>query len=125
MSILQWCYMFGVLKKLTVSAILVLRVKAMGDMPHPERYIADEQSGFATSRLSNWHSGYDDGIWLDDGHGDIENVRRLQMHPWIIDQFDNQDNEPVEEAKDRGLSVESILQWNEEVEKYRAGNGTP
>ncbi|RAH48639.1 uncharacterized protein BO95DRAFT_471552 [Aspergillus brunneoviolaceus CBS 621.78] len=51
------------------------------DTPHPERYTADEQSGFATSRLFNWHRGYDDGIWLDDGKANIESVRQLQMHP--------------------------------------------
>ncbi|RAH72565.1 uncharacterized protein BO66DRAFT_26040 [Aspergillus aculeatinus CBS 121060] len=96
------------------------------DTPHPERYTADEQSGFATSRLFNWHRGYDDGIWLDDGKANIESVRRLQMHPWIIDQFDDRGDEPVEEPRHRGVSVERILRWNQEVQEYRrAGNGIP
>ncbi|KAE8368153.1 hypothetical protein BDV27DRAFT_168509 [Aspergillus caelatus] len=95
-------------------------------LPYPEQYIADEQSGFATSRLFNWHRDYDDGIWLDDGQRDIEFVRRLQMHPWIIDPFDSQDDEPVEEPKCHDHCVERILQWNREVEKYRrAGVDTP
>ncbi|KAB8259396.1 hypothetical protein BDV32DRAFT_159308 [Aspergillus pseudonomiae] len=82
------------------------------ELPDPEQYIADEQSGSATSRLFNWHRSYDDGIWLDDGQGDIEIIRRLQMHAWIIDPFDNGDDDPVEEPKHRELSVERILRWN-------------
>ncbi|KAJ5457691.1 hypothetical protein N7475_009079, partial [Penicillium sp. IBT 31633x] len=96
------------------------------DLPHPERYIAEEQSGVATSRLFNWHRGYDDGIWLDDGQGDIEFVRRLQMHSWIIDPFDSQEDEPIKEPKHRELYAERILRWNDEVEKHRqAGVSTP
>ncbi|KAE8350625.1 hypothetical protein BDV28DRAFT_162842 [Aspergillus coremiiformis] len=96
------------------------------ELPYPERHIADEQSGVATSRLFNWHRSYDDGIWLDDGQGDIEFVRRLQRHPWIIDQFDSQEDEPVEEPRHHDLCVERILRWNDEVEKYRqAGVDTP
>ncbi|PYH95906.1 hypothetical protein BO71DRAFT_322170 [Aspergillus ellipticus CBS 707.79] len=89
------------------------------ELPDPERNTADELSGIATSRLFDWHRNYDDGIWLDDGKGDIELVRRLQMHAWIINQFDNQDNESVEEPKQRELPVESILRWRETVEKFR------
>ncbi|KAE8410183.1 hypothetical protein BDV36DRAFT_302996 [Aspergillus pseudocaelatus] len=96
------------------------------ELPYPERDIADEQSGVATSRLFNWHRSYDDGIWLDDGQGDIEFVRRLQVHPWIIDQFDSQEDEPVEKPKHRDLCVDRILRWNSEVEEYKqAGVDTP
>ncbi|PIG88745.1 hypothetical protein AARAC_000503 [Aspergillus arachidicola] len=91
----------------------------INEMPHPEQYIADEQSGFATSRLFNWHRSYDDGIWLDDGQRDTESVRQLQIHPWIIDPFDSPDDEPVDEPKHHELCVERILQWNNEVEKCR------
>ncbi|OJJ96597.1 hypothetical protein ASPACDRAFT_54470 [Aspergillus aculeatus ATCC 16872] len=85
---------------------------------YSERRLADEQSAVATSRLFNWHRGYDDGIWLDDGKANIEGVRRLQMHPWIIDQFDDQGDEPVEEPIHRGVSVERILRWKDEVEMH-------
>ncbi|KAE8151315.1 hypothetical protein BDV25DRAFT_128842 [Aspergillus avenaceus] len=86
------------------------------DFSDPERYTADEQSGSATSRLFNWHRSYDDGIWLDDGQGDIELIRRLQMHPWIIDPFESDEDEPVEESKPREICIERILQWKGEVE---------
>ncbi|KAE8331401.1 hypothetical protein BDV39DRAFT_189813 [Aspergillus sergii] len=76
----------------------------LDELPYPEQYIADEQSGSATSCLSNWHRSYDDGIWLDDGQRDIES-------------FDSPDDEPVEEPKHHELCVERILQWNNEVEK--------
>ncbi|KAE8373038.1 hypothetical protein BDV26DRAFT_301345 [Aspergillus bertholletiae] len=96
------------------------------ELPSSERHIAEEQSGVATSRLFNWHRSYDDGIWLDDGNGDIEFVRRLQRHPWIIDPFDSQEDEPVEEPKQHELCVERILRWNSEVEQYRqAGLDAP
>jgi hypothetical protein len=85
----------------------------------PERHVADEQSWSATSRLFNWHRHYDDGIWLDDGATDIEAVRRLQRHPWIIDQFDDGQHELVEKDKHRELHQEGILEWSAEVEKHR------
>ncbi|KNG90611.1 hypothetical protein ANOM_001329 [Aspergillus nomiae NRRL 13137] len=91
------------------------------EFPHPERYIADEQSGSATSRLFNWQRSYDDGIWLDDGRGDIEFIRRLQIHAWIIDPFDNGDDDPVEEPRHRELSVERILRWNTAMGRVLAG----
>ncbi|KAH8434867.1 uncharacterized protein LDX57_012498 [Aspergillus melleus] len=87
--------------------------------PDPERNLADEQSGEATSRLFNWHRGYDDGLWLDEGDGDVELIRRLQAHAWIIDQFDSLESDPVEEPKRRELDFEGILQWNNEVERFR------
>ena len=49
--------------------------------------------------MFNWHRSYDDGIWLDEGKGDVELVCCLQMHPWIIDPFDSLENESVEEPK--------------------------
>ncbi|PYI34237.1 hypothetical protein BP00DRAFT_484797 [Aspergillus indologenus CBS 114.80] len=88
------------------------------DLPYHERRLADEQSGVATSRLFNWHRGYDDGVWLDDGRMEIETVRRLQMHPWIIDQFDDRGDEPVEEPTHRGVSAERILRWRDGVEMH-------
>lgn len=69
--------------------------------------------------MFNWHRSDDDGIWLDEGKGDAELVRRLQRHPWIIDPFDSVDGEPVEEPKHRQLCVDDILRWNSEVEKFR------
>ncbi|PYI01999.1 hypothetical protein BO78DRAFT_464235 [Aspergillus sclerotiicarbonarius CBS 121057] len=84
--------------------------------PDSEQNTADGQSWAATSRLFNWHRFYDDGIWLDDGQGDIELTRRLQMHSWIIDQFDSHDD-PVEEPKHRDLDIEGILRWKSEVER--------
>ncbi|QRD89253.1 hypothetical protein F9C07_2219557 [Aspergillus flavus] len=88
----------------------------INELTYPEQYIANEQSGYATSRLFNWHRSYDDGIWLDDGQRDIESVRQVQKHPWIIDPFDSPDDEPVEEPKHHELCVERILQWNSEVQ---------
>ncbi|PYI21877.1 hypothetical protein BO99DRAFT_327433 [Aspergillus violaceofuscus CBS 115571] len=92
--------------------------KLRSNLPYHERRLDDEQSGIATSRLFNWHRGYDDGIWLDDGQVDIKNVRRLQMHPWIIDQFDDRGDEPVDEPTHRGVSVERILRWRDGVEMH-------
>lgn len=68
--------------------------------------------------MFNWHRSYDDGIWLDEGKGDVELARRLQRHPWIIDPFDSLENEPVEEPKHQQLCVDSILRWNSEVENF-------
>ncbi|PYH51301.1 uncharacterized protein BO96DRAFT_439092 [Aspergillus niger CBS 101883] len=89
------------------------------NVPYAEQNAADEQSGVATSRLFNWHRSYDDGIWLDDGTGDIEMVRRLQQQPWIVDQFFRSElDNVVEEPKHRELSVENILRWINETENH-------
>ncbi|KAL4893332.1 hypothetical protein BDV59DRAFT_207821 [Aspergillus ambiguus] len=89
-------------------------------LPYAEQQAADEQSGAATSRLFNWHRSYDDGIWLDDGTGDIEFIRQLQNHPWIDDPFfKSQGDDPVEERKHCEISADSILQWDDDVEKFR------
>ncbi|RAK97632.1 uncharacterized protein BO80DRAFT_448239 [Aspergillus ibericus CBS 121593] len=85
----------------------------------PGREAADEQSWSATSRLFNWHRDYDDGIWLDDGTKSIEAIRRMQVHPWIANPFeDNGQDDPVED-EDNGQQVptESILDWYAEVER--------
>ncbi|KAI9037334.1 uncharacterized protein KD926_000621 [Aspergillus affinis] len=57
------------------------------ELPDAKRDLADEQSGEATSRLFNWHRGYDNGLWLDEGDGDVELIRKLQTHAWIIDPY--------------------------------------
>lgn len=70
--------------------------------------------------MFNWHRSYDDGIWLYDGTEDIDFVRRLQKHPWIVDPFfDSQESDPVEEPKIESFSAENIMRWDDEVEKYR------
>ncbi|GFN21155.1 uncharacterized protein AtWU_10964 [Aspergillus tubingensis] len=90
------------------------------DVSYAEQIDADEQSAIATSRLFNWHRSYDDGIWLDDGTGDIETIRRIQQHQWIIDPFSASElDDLVEEPKDRELSFESILRWIDEAENHR------
>lgn len=96
--------------------LITVNVYWQSRLTYPEQYIANEQSGYATSRLFNWHRSYDDGIWLDDGQRDIESVRQVQKHPWVIDPFDSPDDEPVEEPKHHELCVERILQWNSEVQ---------
>lgn len=77
-----------------------------------EQMVGEQQSLNATSRLFNWHRHYDDGLWLDDGTGDIALIRRLQRHPWIIDPFDI-DNEP--ESPDDYTCIRShtggVLDW--------------
>lgn len=89
-------------------------------MSHAEKIDADEQSAIATSRLFNWHRSYDDGIWLDDGTGDIETIRRIQQHQWMIDPFSASElDDLVEEPKDHELSFESILRWIDEAENHR------
>ncbi|OOF98138.1 hypothetical protein ASPCADRAFT_205406 [Aspergillus carbonarius ITEM 5010] len=91
-----------------------------------EREAADGQSWSATSRLFNWHRDYDDGIWLDDGTKSIEAVRRMQMHPWIMNPFDdNGQHDPVEdEDKDHQVHMESILDWYAEVERCQESENT-
>lgn len=81
------------------------------------RQAAEEQSWIATSRLFNWHRGNDDGLWLDDGTHDIGFVRHLQLHPWIVDPFDNDDDRcvPSGEVKLLGPHNEKILEWNAQV----------
>ncbi|RAL04240.1 uncharacterized protein BO80DRAFT_400647 [Aspergillus ibericus CBS 121593] len=90
------------------------------EMPYPEseQRPADEQSWAATSRLFNWHRGYDDGIWLDDGSGDVDAIRRRQRHAWMVDPFDDDSDEEVEETKHRELDVEGISRWKGEVERF-------
>lgn len=63
----------------------------------------------ATSRLFNWHRSYDDGIWLDDGTRDVDQIRQLQGHPWIIDPFHETDEAEAAETKPREISVGNIL----------------
>lgn len=82
--------------------------------------MADDQSWNATSRLFNWHRDSDDGIWLDDGTGDVEAIRQLQTHPWIVDPFRDDLNEPLpRDKKHDGLREETILEWTADVEEYR------
>ncbi|PWY72383.1 hypothetical protein BO70DRAFT_342415 [Aspergillus heteromorphus CBS 117.55] len=86
----------------------------------PNKQMDDEQSWDATSRLFNWHRNHDDGIWLDDGGGDIEIIRRIQLHPWVVDPFDdNGQDEPVEADNHRELDRDSIIQWRSKVENHR------
>ncbi|KAL2004452.1 hypothetical protein VTN00DRAFT_5201 [Thermoascus crustaceus] len=87
--------------------------------PH-ERKVADEQSWSATSRLFNWHRHNEDGLWLDDGTRDVEAIRQLQRHPWIVDPFDDGGQfDLLDEDKRPELRRENILEWSAEVEKYR------
>ncbi|KAJ5608704.1 hypothetical protein N7528_009271 [Penicillium herquei] len=55
---------------------------------------ADYQSFDATSRLFNWHNRRDDGLWLEERNISIDDVRRIHLHPWIKDIFDDGD-EPI------------------------------
>jgi hypothetical protein len=81
---------------------------------------ADEQSGMATSRLFNWHRSYDDGIWLDDGSRDINQIRQLQHHAWIVDPFrETEHDEVITETESREPNVEGILLWNNDVQRCR------
>lgn len=85
----------------------------------PERQkIADQQSRSATSRLFNWHRSYDDGLWLDDGTApNIETIRTLQRHPWIIDPWDDGGKySPLSEKKASVLDREGIIKWSARVE---------
>ncbi|PYH69291.1 uncharacterized protein BO88DRAFT_443893 [Aspergillus vadensis CBS 113365] len=92
----------------------------LDDVSYAEQNAADEQSWVATSRLFNWHRSYDDGLWLDDGTGDIETIRQFQQHQWIIDPFlESELDDPIEEPKDREPGVESILWWIDEAENHR------
>jgi hypothetical protein len=83
-----------------------------------EQKVAAEQSWSATSRLFNWHRHNEDGLWLDDGTGDVEAIRQLQRHPWIIDPFDDGgESEPLDETTPPNLDRDSILQWSAQVEE--------
>ncbi|EAS28594.1 uncharacterized protein CIMG_09798 [Coccidioides immitis RS] len=78
---------------------------------------ADEQSWGATSRLFNWHRFNEDGLWLQDGTMDAEQIRQLQQHPWIVDPFDDGGRfSKVAEAKPPEVCRESILEWVAKVE---------
>ncbi|PLN84980.1 hypothetical protein BDW42DRAFT_198856 [Aspergillus taichungensis] len=95
-------------------------VKDPEDLPYMDQNAADEQSGMATSRLFNWHRSYDDGIWLDDGTRDIDQIRQLQNHAWIVDQFqESERDEAIKETGFRELNVEGILWWNNNVQECR------
>jgi hypothetical protein len=83
-----------------------------------ERALADRQSWDATSRLFNWHRSDDDGLWLDDGNEDIEAIRRVQLHPWIVDPWDGY-SESDEGSQHPEVHRETILEWNAEVENHR------
>ena len=83
-----------------------------------EQKIADEQSWSATSRLFNWHRYNEDGLWLDDGTtGNVEVIRKLQQHPWIVDPFDDGgQSDPLNEKRHSKLDRKSILEWTAKVE---------
>lgn len=79
----------------------------------------DSQSRTATSRLFNWHSVYEGGLWLEDGTAtwNVEAVRKLQQHPWIVDPFeDGGEVELIDEEKQSRLDMESVLEWAKSVE---------
>ncbi|EKV16295.1 hypothetical protein Pdw03_6463 [Penicillium digitatum] len=93
----------------------------LGDTPPalPKCEDADEQSWSATSHLFNWHRHYDDGLWLDDGTSKIEDIRRLQRHPWIVDPFHDADrDDPLKEDNQCSPDLGHILNWHAEVQKY-------
>lgn len=96
------------------------------EFPFHERKVADEQSWNATSRLFNWHRQHDDGLWLHDGiTTDVEVIRRLQQHPWIVDPFgtSGQSDLPVDCTLAEG-DRERILEWTAEVARYQASMAT-
>lgn len=84
-----------------------------------ERESADEQSWSATSRLYNWHRDLDDGLWLYDGNAKLEDVRRLQQYPWIVDPFHDagHDDAPDEEKQPCSDSA-GILKWAATVQEH-------
>lgn len=60
-------------------------------------------------------------MWLDDGTRDIEGIRQLLQHPWIVDQFnDGYLSGSFEDKDEREPDVRrgSILRWSAEVEKF-------
>ncbi|PGH05001.1 hypothetical protein AJ80_08428 [Polytolypa hystricis UAMH7299] len=82
---------------------------------------AEELSWGATSRLFNWHRHNDGGLWLDDRTRDIEGIRQLQRHAWIIDPFDDGGRyDSVKKDEDKpDIDLESISQWIAEFEASR------
>ncbi|KAJ5734934.1 uncharacterized protein N7483_000059 [Penicillium malachiteum] len=76
---------------------------------------ADDQSFDATSRLFNWHRYRDHGLWLEDRNVSIDDVRRIQLHPWIEDIFSDGDD-PIKENPRPEIDLEAILKWCHEIE---------
>ncbi|PYI20565.1 hypothetical protein BO99DRAFT_107775 [Aspergillus violaceofuscus CBS 115571] len=85
------------------------------ELPHPLRDLAEAQSGNGTRRLFCWQRHHEGAIWLDDGSGDVDAIRRMQIHPWIKDPWNNGDF-PVSEPQHKELDLGRILKWRDTVE---------
>ncbi|RAH48119.1 uncharacterized protein BO95DRAFT_480502 [Aspergillus brunneoviolaceus CBS 621.78] len=85
------------------------------ELPHPLRSLAEGQSGNGTRRLFCWQRHHEGAIWLDDGAGDVDAIRCMQIHPWIKDPWNNNDF-PVSEPEHKELDLEKILKWRDAVE---------
>ncbi|KAI9933960.1 hypothetical protein MW887_005032 [Aspergillus wentii] len=102
-------------KYMTLSATQDALESLLCNEEKPANYqLAEEQSWIATSRLFNWHRYYDDGLWLDDGTHNIEHIRHLLQHPWIVDPFDDDESIPLDKVE-RPNPRESILEWIAQV----------
>ncbi|RAL15573.1 uncharacterized protein BO97DRAFT_312849, partial [Aspergillus homomorphus CBS 101889] len=86
----------------------------VNDPPHPRREIAEKQSWAATQSLFSWQRLCEGAIWLDDGAGDIDKIRRMQIHPWIKSRW-NTDGGTPEETEHKELDIDRILQWKDKV----------
>lgn len=52
--------------------------------------------------------------------GNVEAIRKLQQHPWIVDPFDDGgESDPVHEGKQSKLDRRSVLEWINTSEQYR------
>lgn len=56
---------------------------------------ANRVSSDATFNLFNWHKNNEGGLWLAD---DEHTARRMQSHPWISDESDEE--EGISESED-------------------------
>ncbi|RAK71715.1 uncharacterized protein BO72DRAFT_441329 [Aspergillus fijiensis CBS 313.89] len=85
------------------------------ELPHPLRDLAEVQSHNGTQRLFCWQRHHEGAIWLDNGLGDLDAIRRMQVHPWIKEPWNN-DDFPISKPQHKELDLERILKWRDAVE---------
>lgn len=92
-------------------------------IPERDQQNADYISSNATFTLFYWHRNNEEGLWLADGtEENLEVVRRLQSHPWIsYDTDDECDGGEDEESEKDAPDTAKIEGWLSSAEVISEG----
>ena len=75
---------------------------------------ANRVSSDATFNLFNWHKNNEGGLWLAEDENDSHTARRMQSHPWIKEESDE---EAISEGEDSDNKIDEgfIISWRASI----------